>query len=279
MAAFVKRRHSLFSWDHEHGLRTVLSVTPNGEREAWGMAATMDHSSIRGLGTALHLFLAGLPRSKGGDHPRSRVRWCSLKTFEDSPHRSHASRSRFGVLLEDKVLSDGVPVEVADVEKDLRVDLHLTCYVPDEAAELSSDGDADFVLRQLSSHRKTAPALGQTQLRLPGDVADDLRLSFLANLERSGDLRFEAIIPRGLHQDTSSMFVTAFGDLTLAAGVATGEFRGHQSQVRHQRTRMGKTREIAHFSDKGDCRYEVKAFQTHKHLDEAVHAPVNAAPR
>src|SRR5580704_15923482 len=112
MAVFVKRRHGLFSRDHEHGLRTGISVRPNGERDAWGMAATMDHSSIRGLGTALHLFLAGLPRSEIGDHPEG----CSLKTFEDSPHRSHASRSPFGVWLEVKVPSDGAPVLV---EKDL----------------------------------------------------------------------------------------------------------------------------------------------------------------
>jgi len=105
MAAFVKRRHSLFSRDHEHGLRTVLSVTPNGEREAWGMAATMDHSSIRGLGTALHLFLAGLPRSEIGDH----LDGCSLKISEDSPHRSHASRSQLGVVLEVRVLGDRAP--------------------------------------------------------------------------------------------------------------------------------------------------------------------------
>src|SRR5882672_12450413 len=115
MATNVKRSHGLFSRDHEHGLHTGMSVTPNGERDAWGMAATMDHSDIRGLGTALHLFLAGLPRSEIGDHPEG----CSHKTFEDSPHRSHASRSRFGVLLEDKVLSGGAPVEVAGVEKDL----------------------------------------------------------------------------------------------------------------------------------------------------------------
>ena len=99
-------------------MRTQMSVTPNGERDAWGMAATMDHSDIRGLGTALHLFLAGLPRSEAGDHPTSRAGWCSHKTFEDSPHRSHASRSRLGVVLEVGVLGDGAPVEVAGIGKD-----------------------------------------------------------------------------------------------------------------------------------------------------------------
>ena len=38
-------------------------LRPKRERDAGGMAATMDHSDIRGLGTAFHLFLAGLPRS------------------------------------------------------------------------------------------------------------------------------------------------------------------------------------------------------------------------
>jgi hypothetical protein len=225
MAAFVKRRHGLFSWTHEHRMRTGMSVTPNGERDGWGMAATMDHSDIRGLGNALHLFLAGLPRSRDGDHPKG----CSLKTLEDSPHRSHASRSQLGVVLEVKVLGDRAPVVVAGIEKDLSTYSHMARHVPDEAGELACNSDADFVLRELSSHRKTAPALGQTQLRLPGDVADDLRLPLLENLETSSDLSLEAIIPRCLHQDTPSVFVTAFGDLTQAARLATGELRGHQS--------------------------------------------------
>src|SRR6202140_5354072 len=139
MAAFVKRRHGLFSWDHEHGLRTQLSVTPNGERDAWGMAATMDHSDIRGLSTALHLFLAGLPRSRSGDHPKNGDLWCSHKIFEDSPHRSHASRSRLGVVLEVRVLGDRAPVVVAGIWKDLRVHYHMARHVPDEAGELAGD--------------------------------------------------------------------------------------------------------------------------------------------
>lgn len=79
-----------------------MSATPNGERDAWGMAATMDHSSIRVLDNAFHLFFAGLPRSEDGDHRNG----CSRKTFEDSPHRSHASRSRLGVRLQ-MVLTGG----------------------------------------------------------------------------------------------------------------------------------------------------------------------------
>jgi len=62
----------------------------------------MDHSSIRVLGNAFHLFFAGLPRSDNGDHRQG----CSLKIVEGSPHRSHASRFRFGVLL-DRVLAGG----------------------------------------------------------------------------------------------------------------------------------------------------------------------------
>jgi hypothetical protein len=72
-----------------------MSVTPNEERDAWVMAATMDHSSIRALGSAFPHFFAGLPRSDIGDHRGG----CSLKTFEGSPHRSHASRCWLGVTV------------------------------------------------------------------------------------------------------------------------------------------------------------------------------------
>jgi hypothetical protein len=70
-------------------------ATPNQGRDARVMAATMDHSSIRALGSAFPHFFAGLPRSDCGDHRDG----CSLKTFEGSPHRSHASRFWFGVTL------------------------------------------------------------------------------------------------------------------------------------------------------------------------------------
>lgn len=55
----------------------------------------MDHADIRGLVTAFHGSVAGLPRSSIGDH---RIR-CPHSPAEDSPHRVRASRSRCSVLL------------------------------------------------------------------------------------------------------------------------------------------------------------------------------------
>jgi hypothetical protein len=42
-------------------------VTPNEERDAQVMLATMDHSSIRALASAFPHFFAGLPRSENGE--------------------------------------------------------------------------------------------------------------------------------------------------------------------------------------------------------------------
>jgi hypothetical protein len=53
----------------------------------------MDQADIRGLSTALHRYVAGLPLSNVGDHRDG----CPRKTFEDSPHRVRASRFRSGV--------------------------------------------------------------------------------------------------------------------------------------------------------------------------------------
>ena len=70
MAPRVNKRNTGFSqvtalWGGE----VVLGeVTLDGERDARSLSATMDHSDIRGLVTALHRYVAGLPRSSVGDH-------------------------------------------------------------------------------------------------------------------------------------------------------------------------------------------------------------------
>jgi len=70
MAVFVKRSHDFFSLRGERRKQgRCVGAIPNEQRDARGMAATMDHSNIRGLVTAFHLFFAGLPRSDFGDRP------------------------------------------------------------------------------------------------------------------------------------------------------------------------------------------------------------------
>jgi len=45
-----------------------IEIPPDGERDTRQLQATMDHADIRGLVTALHRSVAGLPRSRVGDH-------------------------------------------------------------------------------------------------------------------------------------------------------------------------------------------------------------------
>src|SRR6266436_1921949 len=206
---------------------SVPHRTSNATRGS--MAATMDHSDIRGLGTALHLFLAGLPRSSVGDHRIG----CPHRTFEDSPHRARASRCRFGGRISEKwsVVSLTV-LGAAQRSSDERFD--LACDVPDKAAQFTGDGHTDFILRQLTPHAQMSEAFGQTQLCVPGDVAYGFGLTLLAHLQTTADSGAVAIRPSRLDEHASSVLVAGLGDAALMAGLAGGELRGHQSQVSHQ---------------------------------------------
>ena len=62
------------------GVSQIVCITREEQDDARATFATMDHSDIRGLATALHLFFAGLPRSRVGDHPGG----YPLRTVEDS---------------------------------------------------------------------------------------------------------------------------------------------------------------------------------------------------
>lgn len=177
-------------------------MIPKRERGARARSATMDHSDIRGLATALHHFFAGLPRSSNADHPQNSG--CSVrgshKTVEGSPHRSRASRCRFGMWPGFVVAGGAAPVVVSEHD-DSGLQCDVLANVPDEACKLSGDGDADFVWIELAFHRQAAPAFGKAQLRFPGDVAKGLGLTLLTHFQRSGDLGFEAIGPGGLDED------------------------------------------------------------------------------
>jgi hypothetical protein len=150
-------------------------MTPNRKRVAQEMAATMDHSDIRGLVTAFHLFLAVLPRSRSWEHHRD----ARIKPPEDSPHGSCASRYRFGMEL------SGGHGAVGHLQKRCVVkakrscgDVHLPSDVPNEAWEFSGDpAYTAFVLRHLSAGMRFAQSIRQSQLGLPSDVAYDFGLA------------------------------------------------------------------------------------------------------
>jgi len=74
------------------------SWTPKWERDArgkWLLRRRWINLVSAGWLPALHLFLAGLPRSENGDHQMD----AHYKIIKVSPHRSRASRCRFGVEL------------------------------------------------------------------------------------------------------------------------------------------------------------------------------------
>src|ERR1700722_12141202 len=158
-----------------------MGVTPNQKRDARVMAATMDHSSIRALGSAFPHFFAGLPRSDSGDHRGG----CSLKTFEGSPHRSHASRFWLGVTIDGQSVHCSPPSlrYARSVGKSCsRMDWNVTCNVPNEAGKFAGNGDADFVGFHLPTQAELAVPLGEAQLRLPRNIPDRFGLALLANL-------------------------------------------------------------------------------------------------
>src|SRR6185312_2334172 len=237
------------------------------------MAATMDHSDIRGLATAFHLFLAGLPRSRSWVHRLD----ARIKRAEDSPHRSRASRCRFGVGA--FRLSVGLvshPLGRWSVKAGCSGrDFHLPGDIPDEAGELTSDRDAAFVLGHFSPCIELAKAVREAKLRSPGEVADGFGLTFLAYLDGAADSGIEAVGPGRLDEDASGVLIACFGDgAALAAGIAGRELRGDQPQVLHQCLWVSKAAQIAKLCDEAGGRGEIKAAQTHQRIDDTFHAPL-----
>ena len=82
---FWQQKRNRFTLNHEEmkGMSRIGRVTRNEQNQARAIFATMDHSDIRELATALHLFFAGLSGARKADHPMG----CTLTTVEDSPRR------------------------------------------------------------------------------------------------------------------------------------------------------------------------------------------------
>jgi len=82
---------------------------------------------------------------------------------------------------------------------------NLSGDVPDKAAQLARDGYTDFVLRQLASRAQMFEALGQAQLRAPGDIAYGFRLTLLPHFQWAAHSGRVAIGPSRLDQDSAGV--------------------------------------------------------------------------
>jgi hypothetical protein len=98
--------------------------------------------------------------------------------------------------------------------------------IPDKAAQFARNGDTGFVLVKLAPHPQMPVPLAQTQLGLPGDIADNLGLSLLSDLKLPADIRLVAIVPGRFNQDAPGVLVTGLGNGPLVAAGTTGVLGG-----------------------------------------------------
>src|SRR3569832_1131031 len=159
----------------------------------------MDHTDIRGLATAFHRYVAGLPRARGGDHPD----WgCPHSRFEDSPHRV----PRIALPIP----GGGCAVKIS-VSTSWRCFSNFSCScegsrasgdvltdIPHKARQLACERHTDLVVLQPTSLQSAIP-MSQPQLRMPSNGADLRGLLFLTLLQRWCDARWEAVVPSRLN--------------------------------------------------------------------------------
>jgi hypothetical protein len=128
------------------------------------------------------------------------------------------------------------------------LDGDLSGDIPYEAAQSSSDRNANFVLRQAADTQ--APiSMTRAQLRAPGNLAYRSRLTFVADLLFSSEAWRVTVTPRRFDQDASRMHVAGFGDCTERTGLAAGIFARHKAKEGHQPLRVLKARSPSgHFS-------------------------------
>ena len=255
------------------GVSQAVRITRDEQDDARVIFATMDHSDIRGLATAFHLFFAGLPRSRDGDHL-----WdAHIKIVEDSPHRSLTSPcqsgvQRYGIFSSWWHTSSGA----GDLLASPIIQINVAADIPDKPGQLASDSDAYFVLVEFSSHTQVPIALGKAKLGFPGDVTNGLGLALLADFKCPTDPGFMAIVPGCFNENAPGVFVAGFGNGTLATARTASVLRGYQAQICHQGSSFGKASQVTNLSNEGGCGNRIETAQAHDRLYEGAHSPLSA---
>src|ERR1700686_356632 len=212
----------------------------------WGtrraeLVATMDHADIRGLVTALHRSVAGLPRSSIGDHRGG----CPHSSVEGSPHRVRASRCRSGV----STVTSWSWSLISPVSRS-RTRCNVPADIPNEGGEFARERDTDLVVVQ-SAGLEAPVAVVQAQLRPPGDRADLGRLSLLTQLQALADAGGGAGVPGRLDQYAAHVSVAGLGDRPEPSLRTARVLGGDHSQVPHQLARMREAPSIG--DHRGGC--------------------------
>src|SRR5215469_12091109 len=115
---------------------------------------------------------------------------------------------------------------------------------PDEACQLADDRGGDDIGR-LAGAGELAIARAQSELRLPGDLADRPRLLLLPQPQLAADPGRETVTPGRLDQQPTGGVVAGLGK-AAASEAGTARMLGwHQSEIGHQLAWIGKAREIA----------------------------------
>ena len=102
-------------------------------------------------------------------------------------------------------------------------------------------------------------AFAQPHLGLPTDILKRFRQRFEAQLEMAADLGRIAVRPGPFDQHPPGMGVARLGDASLATSVSTGVFRGDETEITHELSRVVKTGEVAQFRHEGDGHGELDA--------------------
>src|SRR5437867_2625604 len=149
---------------------------------------------------------------------------------------------------------------------------HLPGNRPDEPRELARNRGGDLWFG-LPSRDQTPDARRQPELRVPRDVADDLRQRFLPVRMLASDPRNPLIGPRGFREQASHMRIAGLRDAAASDTRPTGIFRGYEPEIRHELARMTDAREVAEFRDEGDRRDEGHPAQRLPRGDDRRPAP------
>ena len=111
--------------------------------------------------------------------------------------------------------------------------LRLDPDSPDEAQQFAPHGGDDLAL-VFACRRQSGIAFREPDLRLPGDLLDGFRHSFLSLAQPGADGGPQPITPGRFNNDTSEMSVACLGNASTLRSVAAGVLAGNRAAVTHQ---------------------------------------------